>query len=88
MKTREEKEIIRTIVTEITCDCCGDAWVVDDGYYDENINISNIKLAFGYGSKFDQGSFGEPDLDIDICDDCLELWFRTFKHKPYILENE
>ena len=71
----EKQTIIKTVVKSITCNCCGKTI---SGNLENMADITNLNISFGYGSRFDNTTW-----DMDICDDCLELWVATFKHKIY-----
>ena len=77
----EEVVTIQEVVAEIICNCCGKTI---DAEHTIGSDINSFKIHFGYGSRFDMTSW-----EMDICDDCLEAWVKTFKHpvseKPYEL---
>lgn len=75
MKKLRNEPVLETkqVLTELICNCCGKTIDVE---HTMGTDITEFKVHFGYGSRFDM-SFWE----MDICDDCLEKWTSTFKHK-------
>jgi len=67
-KVIEEKVKIYSVV----CNCCGKKIEFPDGY--DNTEITDITISFGYGSRFDLTTW-----EMDVCDDCIEKWVKTFK---------
>lgn len=63
----------QSVLQEIICDCCGKIVNLNNVCCSD---ITDLKIKFGYGSKFDMSCW-----EIDICDDCVEKWVSTFKHQ-------
>ena len=79
-KLSEEKEmVVKKIIDKVVCNCCGKINVINNEY--NMTDISPIDISFGYGSRFDLTTW-----EMDICDDCIEKWIKSFKHP--IIEHE
>lgn len=69
----EQKIVIETKTTSVTCDCCGKT--IKGEHASDMGDITDVVIQFGYGSRFDTDIW-----KMDICDDCLEKWVSTFKY--------
>ena len=80
-KYKEVKEIIKTKkLKKIICNSCGKTETKKDNEHFELMpSITNIKISFGYGSKFDTELH-----EFDLCDECYEKIISKFKYKPNI----
>lgn len=72
--TEEQETVTKKILSTIICDCCGKKVEVLGEYDVGEVNSFNIE--FGYGSRYDLSKW-----HIDACDDCIEKWVDSFKHK-------
>lgn len=72
---RETKEITETVTkTEtsvVVCNRCGKKVEGEDAQYSSD--ITDVRVEFGYGSKFDTDVW-----EFDICDDCIEEITKSF----------
>jgi hypothetical protein len=65
-------------VKSVTCNKCGRETVLDNaGSYNMGDEFESFTIKFGYGSKHD----GERYM-FDLCGDCLEKIFHSFKIPP------
>jgi hypothetical protein len=75
MKITEEYQTVTLRLNEIVCDCCGKVNVCDD--FQVTGDITSFSVIPGYGSMYDSETW-----ELDICDECMVSWIKTFKHKP------
>lgn len=67
----------------LICDRCGKEIIIDQNDKELAMNVKNQQIVNiiiprrEYGSRYDGCVIG-----FDICEDCLEEWFSTFKHYP------
>lgn len=61
------------------CNCCGKLFVMSGELYQED--FLQIEKAWGYFSNQDG-----QDLTMDICEECLMEWIKTFRVQPQITE--
>lgn len=68
----------------LICDCCGKEVVLDLDKEDEwTLEIKSKEIIHisipdkGYGSIYDR-----CNIEMDVCEDCLKDWIKTFKHNP------
>lgn len=72
------EQYITSQCVEQTCNFCGKSASNNDIMF---CDITEIEILPGYGSKFDG-----DEIQIDICDDCLEKLIGSMLIKPTIEE--
>ena len=86
---REHKAIPsqQLVESKVVCNKCGmtyDEETSEFGYEEWQWDtIHAFKVEFGYGSGHDMERWS-----FDLCEDCLEEFFATFKIKPYVISTD
>ena len=70
LKKVEEPRIFEK-VESITCNKCGKICTGEDAMY---ADITDIRIAFGYGSIYDTDV-----MEFDLCDSCIDEIVKSFK---------
>lgn len=66
---------------KIVCNKCGCEMDLEHFYYEEFMTdvIHEFKISYGYGSQHDLHTY-----KFDLCDNCLDELYATFKVPPQI----
>ena len=71
MKKYAKKQVEKTYLDEITCDCCGRTHTDDRDWSEERYYKQETTIEYTYGSTYPDGGMGES-IRIDLCPDCFE----------------
>jgi hypothetical protein len=81
MKEYSSKTVtsVESVVTKVICNCCGKDITYPDPVGAEHGCVlgASFKISFGYGSDKDG-----DEIDVDMCNKCLDKWIGTFVHLP------
>lgn len=66
-------------IEDIICNRCGGSCKVAGMNFE---GLIGIDFTGGYGSHLGDGN----RYRFDVCETCLEEWFKSFKHDPFVEE--